>query len=143
MPYLSSDLKQRVREHFQNCCAYCLSPQRLIPVTFEFDHIVPQSDGGATTFENLCLACPSCNSYKHDAVSAPDPETGDLATLFHPQQDQWQAHFAWNEANTLLLGQTPSARATIIKLRINRPALVELRDLWVDFGYFPPKLESP
>lgn len=136
-----SDLKRRVREHFQGCCAYCLSPQRLIPVTFEFDHIVPQAAGGDTTFENLCLACPMCNSYKQDAQQVTDPETGDLVRLFHPHQDEWQAQFAWDETKTLLLGQTPSARATIVRLRINRPALVELRELWVIFGHFPPKLE--
>jgi HNH endonuclease len=142
MSYLSKDLKQRVREHFQDCCAYCLSPQALIPVTFEFDHIVPTSAGGETSFDNLCLACPSCNSYKQDVQSAPDPETGDGVALFQPQQDQWQEHFAWNETKTLLLGRTPSARATIARLRINRPALVELRELWVAFGRFPIGLEG-
>ena len=138
MIYLSKDLKRRIREKFQDCCAYCLSPQTLIPVTFEFDHIIPTSAGGKTMFENLCLACPSCNSYKHDAREVSDPETGKIITLFHPQQDNWQEHFAWNETYTLLLGKTPSAKVTLVKLHMNRPALVELRELWVAFGKFPP-----
>jgi hypothetical protein len=141
MSYLSKDLKQRIREHFQDCCAYCLSPQALIPVTFEFDHITPTSAGGETSFENICLACPSCNSYKLDAQSGPDPETGKLVALFHPQQEQWHKHFAWDETKTLLLGLTPSGRATIVRLHMNRPALVGLRELWVAFGKFPLRLQ--
>lgn len=137
MTYLANNLKQHVRKHFQDCCAYCLSPQSLIPVTFEFDHIVPISAGGETSFENLCLACPSCNSYKHDAQNAPDPKTREIVRLFHPHRDHWHEHFAWNKTQTLLLGFTPSARATMDKLHINRPALVELRELWVAFGKFP------
>jgi hypothetical protein len=142
MAYLTNDLKRRVRERFQNCCAYCRSPQSLIPVTFEFDHITPESAGGETTFANLCFACPSCNSHKHDAVSAVDSATGEVVALFHPHQDQWHEHFAWDETKMMLLGQTSKARATIERLQINRPALVELRSLWVAFGKFPPKLEA-
>ncbi len=136
--YISVSLRQRVRDHFTHCCAYCLSPQSLIPVTFEFDHIVPRALGGETTFENLCFACPSCNSYKHDEQSAVDPETGSSLPLFHPHQDSWSAHFFWSEDKTQLLAKSATARATIAKLQLNRFALVELRELWVAFGKFPP-----
>jgi hypothetical protein len=29
-----------------------------------YDHIQPVSQGGDTTFENLCLGCRSCNKFK-------------------------------------------------------------------------------
>ncbi|UIE40534.1 HNH endonuclease [Leptodesmis sichuanensis] len=33
-------------------------------IPLSFDHILPRSHGGTTTFENVCLACRSCNEFK-------------------------------------------------------------------------------
>jgi HNH endonuclease len=138
--YIPKELQLRIREHFDYCCAYCLSPTTLVPVSYEFDHIKPISLGGETTFGNLCLACPSCNSYKGTYQTSPDPETMKVVALFHPQQDTWWEHFYWNEDKTIVLPLTAVARATIDRLNINRPVLVELRRLWVSLGMFPPKI---
>jgi 5-methylcytosine-specific restriction endonuclease McrA len=40
-------------------CAYCGSPQELT-----FDHVVPRSKGGKTTWENIVTACSPCNLKK-------------------------------------------------------------------------------
>jgi hypothetical protein len=37
------------------------------------DHLIPESRGGATAFDNLCLACRRCNEFKGSTVSAKDP----------------------------------------------------------------------
>lgn len=66
--YISVELQRRVRERFANICAYCRTAEDLTATTFEFEHIVPLSAGGATAFENLCLSCPMCNRYKSDRV---------------------------------------------------------------------------
>lgn len=137
--YISVNLRQRVRKYFQDCCAYCLSPQSLIPVTFEIDHIKPKALGGETVFENLCFACPSCNSYKQDHYVVVDPETGESTFLFHPHQDIWKDHFSWANNQTQMVAKSAKARATITQLQLNRPALAELRELWVTFGRFPPQ----
>lgn len=42
------------------CCVYCNSFNKL-----SLDHIIPVSKGGATTFNNMVLACKSCNSSKN------------------------------------------------------------------------------
>jgi hypothetical protein len=84
--YIAVELQHRVRQHFGNCCAYCRTAENLTAVTFEFEHIVPRSDGGVSEFENLCLACPSCNRYKSDLTVASDPVTQEPAGLFHPQR---------------------------------------------------------
>jgi len=34
----------------------------------EFDHIIPISKGGATTFRNLQLLCHNCNNIKSDNI---------------------------------------------------------------------------
>nr|WP_309694859.1 hypothetical protein [Armatimonas sp.] len=59
-----------------------------------------------------------------------DPETGDPAPLFHPRKDRWAEHFAWDATDPLLLrGTSPTGRATIERLHLNRPELLMLRRL--------------
>jgi 5-methylcytosine-specific restriction endonuclease McrA len=98
--YISVELQRQVRERFANCCAYCRTAEALTVAIFEFEHIVPRSAGGATAFDNLCLACPTCNRYKADLLSAPDQVTLNEVALFHPQQDRWLEHFSWNDDAT-------------------------------------------
>lgn len=44
-------------------CCFCGSNENL-----EFDHIIPISKGGATTFRNLQLLCKNCNTKKSDNI---------------------------------------------------------------------------
>lgn len=44
-------------------CCFCGSSENL-----EFDHIIPISKGGATTFRNLQLLCKNCNIKKSDNI---------------------------------------------------------------------------
>jgi 5-methylcytosine-specific restriction endonuclease McrA len=66
--YIPVELQQKIRTHFANCCAYCRTAEVLTATTFEFEHIQPRSVGGQTIWENLCLACPSCNRYKANRI---------------------------------------------------------------------------
>jgi hypothetical protein len=45
-------------------CAYCGRPVPLATATM--DHIIPRSQGGETSWENLVLACRACNTRKAD-----------------------------------------------------------------------------
>ena len=67
--YISVELQRQIRDKFSDCCAYCLTAEFLTATTFEFEHIIPRANGGETVFENLCLACPSCNRFKADRKS--------------------------------------------------------------------------
>jgi hypothetical protein len=58
-------------------------------------------------------------------VAGYDPETGVLVPLFNPRVDPWKEHFTWD--GPVLLGLTPSGRATIDVLRINDRIRVEHR----------------
>jgi 5-methylcytosine-specific restriction endonuclease McrA len=51
-------------------CCYCLTSEANSGIPMTYDHILPRSKGGATTFENLCLACRTCNEYKSDTMQA-------------------------------------------------------------------------
>lgn len=45
-------------------CQYC---NELVPFSEQtLDHIIPKSRGGKSTWENLVLACRSCNTFKAD-----------------------------------------------------------------------------
>ena len=136
--YVPTALKREVRDHFRNLCAYCHTAEALTVVTFELEHIVPLSAGGETTFENLCLACPSCNRFKAARQQAPDPETGEPAPLFHAHKDAWEHHFAWDETGATLNALTPTGRATVVALRMNRDQMVRVRRLWVKLDEHPP-----
>jgi hypothetical protein len=136
--YISVSLKAKVREHFANCCAYCQTAERLTATRFEFEHIFPRSRGGETTFENLCLACASCNQIKGDRVEFIDPVSANPVKIFHPQQQVWTEHFAWEKNGSIVIGKTAIGRAAVSVLQMNREVLVDMRQMWVIFGQHPP-----
>jgi len=136
--YISIQLQRQVREQFAGCCAYCRSAEVLSVCTYEIEHIVPVSAGGPTSIENLCLSCPTCNRLKGARTIVTDPLTGRDASIFHAQNDDWETHFSWNASGTEIVSQTATGRGTIELLRMNRPALVELRLIWVAANRHPP-----
>jgi hypothetical protein len=139
--YVPADLRQQVRDVFSNCCAYCQTAEALTVATFEVEHIIPRSAGGETILRNLCLACPTCNRCKANRTSAVDPETQQEVPLYRPHDDDWSAHFAWNDDATQIVASSPTGRATVAALRMNRPALIRLRRMWIASGEHPPKVE--
>ena len=139
--YISVELQRRVRERFANICAYCRSAEDLTATTFEFEHIVPLSAGGATAFENLCLSCPMCNRYKSDRVLVPDPVAQMEVPLFHPHRHRWADHFSWNDEFTEVVGLTSIGRASVAALKMNRPQMIRVRRMWVAMNEHPPDLD--
>ena len=138
--YVPVKLQRQVRAHFANCCAYCRTAEALTAAIFEFEHIIPHSAGGETVFENLCLACPTCNRYKAQRQMSPDPATEQIVPLFHPHRQVWTECFTWSEDATEIIGLTPVGRATAFALKMNRPQLTRVRRMWVTLGEHPPKL---
>jgi hypothetical protein len=135
---LKPELRQRVAELDRFRCAYCMTSQRIVGPVLEIDHIVPLARGGASRDDNLCLSCPMCNGHKADRVSAPDPESGLVVRLYHPRHDRWDDHFQWIDDGAVVLGTTPTGRATVAALEINHVEVVEVRRLWVAAGWHPP-----
>lgn len=123
-------------------CEYCLSPLDITTDPFTVEHIVPTARGGTTTTEKLELACSGCNGHKYDKREGYDPVSEGMASLYHPRQHQWGDHFAWSEDYTHLIGLTPTGRATVMTLHLNRPAVVNLRLVLFRVGAHPPK-ENP
>ena len=137
MAYVTPSLRHQITERAGGRCEYCLTAQAVV-VEMEIDHVVPESAGGATQVDNLCLTCVGCNGFKLAFQVGTDPETGHEVPLFNPRIERWAEHFAWNIDGTLLIGRTPTGRATVERLRMNRPRMVEARSLWVQAGWHPP-----
>jgi hypothetical protein len=135
-------LKRRIRERFANCCAYCRTAENLTATTFEFEHIVPRSAGGASVFANVCFSCPMCNRYKSNRTLGRIESTEMECRLFHPHQDHWTDHFSWNEDSTEIVALTDVGQATITALKMNRPQIIRVRRMWVAMNEHPPILED-
>jgi hypothetical protein len=96
--------------------------------------------GGATTLDNLALACQGCNNHKYDRVAASDPVSGQLVPLYHPRRDSWDIRFVWSDDFTLIIGITPTGRATIEALHLNSDGVAILRRLLYMIGQHPPAI---
>lgn len=130
--------KRRVAEQARGTCEYCRSQERFATQPFSVEHIRPRSRGGDDSEENLAFACQGCNNHKYVKVEAADPVTGEVAPLFHPRLQSWGDHFAWSPDGTTILGLTPTGRASVEALRLNRPGLVNLRAVLFAQGLHPP-----
>jgi len=136
--YVPAALERLVAERARNQCEYCRCLSGFHSDPFAVEHIVPEARGGTTEESNLALSCLGCNSFKGAVQTGIDPVTDREAPLFHPRQQPWADHFAWSEDTTQIIGLTASGRATVERLRLNRPGLVNLRMALRAFGVHPP-----
>jgi len=136
--YVPADIRRLVVERARGGCEYCRIPARFVPDSFTFDHLQPLMAGGETHPSNLAWACAGYNGYKHTTTKAVDLQTGQSVALFNPRQQIWIEHFAWSSDKTLVVGLTPTGRATMGALNLNRLTLINLRHLLADAGFHPP-----
>ena len=132
---MDARLRTQVRDRAGRRCEYCRIHEDDDPFfTFPIDHVIAQQHGGATTLENLCLSCFRCNAHKGPNLTSIDPATGITTSLFHPRRDLWGEHFHWD--GPVLVGNTPTGRATVRCLAINHSDAVMLRELLLSEGRF-------
>jgi hypothetical protein len=129
-------LRRLVVRRARDRCEYCQLSQQGQEAAFHIDHIIPRSAGGPTIETNLALACVSCSLRKAGRRSAPDPATGRKVALAHPRRQAWADHFRW-EAVTVI-GRTPTGRATVSALHLNRPLIHAIRREEVLRARHPP-----
>jgi 5-methylcytosine-specific restriction endonuclease McrA len=115
---MDSRIRQQVRERAGHACEYCRAEQRWFFLSFHVDHIIARRHGGGDDLDNLSLACPDCNAAKGTDLTAIDPDSGLITSLFHPRHDDWEDHFHVQEGR--ILGRTPVGRTTVWFLRMNR-----------------------
>jgi len=135
MARIPADMHRRVVERASGRCEYCGLAQAGQEATFHVDHVVPVSADGTTELDNLALACVSCSLRKAARQAAIDPDTGERVRVFHPRVDAWSDHFRW--VGSMLVGLTPTGRATIDALNMNRPLILAIRAEEVVRGRHP------
>ena len=125
--HVPPDLRRLVSERASGCCEYCCSQEKYAPQRFSIEHIKPRALGGPTIESNLAFSCQGCNSHKAERIRAPDPLTGLESPLFNPREQASGEHFVWSDDYTLVEGLTPTGRATVVALKLNREGLVNIR----------------
>lgn len=139
MAYVPKALRKRLALQARSRCGYCLTSEVIVSLPMEIEHIIPESLGGPTEEDNLWLACSPCNTYKSDRITARDPFTDEVVPLFNPRHQLWHEHFTGKDKGARIDGVTPTGRATVEALVLNRPVLVRARQVWNAVGWHPPK----
>ena len=134
-PSVPAELRRLVFERAANRCEYCQLSQLGQEATFHLDHVTPRAAGGKTVAANLALACVSCSLRKSAREAATDPETRSEVALFNPRRDRWGDHFHWK--GVAMVGLSPTGRATIHALSMNRSLILAIREEEAALGRHP------
>jgi len=137
MSDIPASLHDEVVRRADNRCEYCQLSQVGQEAAFHIDHVLPRTAGGRTSADNLALACVSCSLRKWARQTVPDPESRSDVPLFNPRTQVWGEHFCWN--NEEMLPLTPTGRATVAALAMNRPLILAIRREEMDRGRHPPE----
>ena len=138
MPEITARQKEFVNERARRCYEYCWSQLKFSPDPFSIEHIIPLSKSGTYDLDNLALSCQGCNNRKYNLTEAIDPIDGKVVPLYHPRQQLRSEHFVWSDDFTELIGISPTGRATIVRLQLNREGVVNLRALLREKNFHPP-----
>lgn len=138
MAKLSSETRAIVKERAKGYCEYCRCHVSYSVAPFSIEHIQPVSRGGGDELENLAFSCLGCNGFKYNRLDCIDPVTLDRVRLYNPRTDKWKQHFTWSADYSTLIGLTSKGRATVSCLKLNRPALLNIRSVLAVFGEHPP-----
>jgi hypothetical protein len=133
---MEASLVRLVWDRAGDRCEYCLIPESADVLPCHIDHIIAQQHGGESVAANLALACYACNLHKGPNLVGRDRKTRTIVRLFHPRRHKWDRHFRWE--GPLLIGRTAIGRATVVTFGINLPHRVELREILIAEGAFPP-----
>ena len=116
-------------------CEYCLVPEFARKLTFNIDHVVATQHQRNDHPDNLCFCCPKCNRKKGPNLAGIDPTMQTIVPLFHPRLQVWAEHFRTN--GPLIVGLTPTGRATVAVLDLNHEDRIDFRQSLIDEGYWP------
>ncbi len=136
--YVSEATQNQVRRRAKLLCEYCHASEQWQYVSFTVDHVIPLTKGGANSIDNLALACFHCNRQKSDKIVAFDEQSLSEVPLFNPRTDSWQKHFIWSTDTLLIIGLTPTGRATIVALAFNRARIINIRATDREIERHPP-----
>jgi hypothetical protein len=132
---IAADLRRLVVARAEGICEYCLISEDDAFYGCEADHIISEKHGGATTSDNLAMACVFCNQAKGSDVGSIDWERNAFVRFFNPRTDAWADHFAFVEAR--IEGTTPIGIVTARILGFNAADRVSERTVLQNSGRYP------
>ncbi|HKI21249.1 MAG TPA: HNH endonuclease [Isosphaeraceae bacterium] len=132
---MDEPIRELVRERAGDRCEYCLHRQEYAETTHHVEHIVAKQHLGSDDLSNLALASIHCNAHKGPNLTGIDSSSGMIVPLFNPRQDRWADHFTLRGA--LIVGRTPSGRATISVLAMNSRHRLNVRAELISQGLYP------
>jgi len=80
-------------------------------------------------------SCSPCNLFKGSDLTGFDAVTGLIERLFHPREQSWAEHFELQ--GPLIVGRTPTGRATVQVLSMNAGQRLQLRGALLAAGLYP------
>jgi HNH endonuclease len=122
---MDATTRELVRRRAGDRCEYCCLHQEHSNLRLQVEHIMAKQHGGSDDVDNLALACHRCNLHKGPNLTGIDPQTGQIASLFHPRRDRWSDHFILE--GTRIIGISAAGRATVEVLHMNDARRLELR----------------
>lgn len=123
---IDAQTRQAVRDRAEHRCEYCRLPEWANPIPFHIEHIRAKQHGGDDHIDNLALACDRCNLHKGPNLTGIDPDNDEITPLFHPREQKWTEHFAFD--GPLVVGKTVIGRVTLTLLQMNTPRRRQLRE---------------
>jgi hypothetical protein len=134
---MDAGTRELVRRRADQRCEYCRFPESALPyLVFHVDHIIAKQhvDDVSDDVDSLAWACSECNYHKGPNLVSIDPESKQQANLFNPRRDAWNDHFIIDRG--MIVGLTPTGKATARLLNMNAPRLIRLRRELIDQGEF-------
>jgi len=128
---MNESLRQFVRDRADNRCEYCRLPQTASPfLRFHIEHVEASKHVLDDSESNLCLACARCNLQKGPNLTTLIQPDRRLVRLFHPRQDQWDAHFEVIDGR--IVGKTDVGMATAKLLMMNSGDQLRIRRMLIN-----------
>lgn len=119
---ISNETREIVRKRANFACEFCGVTEINTGGLLTMDHFHPKSKGGSDELLNLVYCCARCNNYKFNYF----PVSSDMPSLWNPRVEPSATHFLLLN-NGQLQHLTEKGRFTIVRLRLNRMALVKYR----------------
>ena len=119
---VTAAVRNRVSARAGCACEFCGTSETDAGGDLSVDQYRAVCRGGCDDADNLLYCCIQCNQFKGDYW----PDGPDARPLWNPRADAFADHFV-EMADGSLGPLTPAGAFTVLRLRLNRPALVARR----------------
>jgi len=119
---LSAETQEHLRRRACFACEFCGVSETDAGGLLTVDHFQPKAKGGNDDSGNLLYCCARCNSYKLDYW----PKHPEHPMLWNPRREPPTQHFLELDDGRLH-PSTATGAFTVLRLRLNRPALIAHR----------------